>query len=518
MRHLGLLPSGRQLDLAHRALTALAGLMLGLVTPFWIVPRLVEMSPRPFPVDPPPPAEETAGPRMRLTIPGALGTIARGPGVEAPEVSAGVSETALAIPEMRIFGREHSDGIFFNHASHIFRHFGEGPGAVGCASCHTAGEKGEPVASPTFERACASCHSGEMEKVRREAAGLLVFSLPAIDLKAVSDLRLQIGAWPDLGPAAAGRITGMMDLLLAIEPGYAEDRARLEGLDLTNLSSAKPEQMVALERAVWAIKRMYRDLLAGGAECFLARLEQVIGEPVSEPSRRVLVQRYPGAELRAMIDRHLPGLRAEVEASFGKDPWKGGELPPDLPALAVRSMAVTEVKSPGLAYGWYRTGATLAYRAIVHADPVQRALIDLSGSLPTENGQKVYSELMEGTFCTRCHQLEVAGGRFKRLRWQPHRTQSPGPLAHFSHRSHTGGEGAPGCAACHSVDLGKSADDLARKAERPSSDFLAVHRTECIACHRSLVMADDCKSCHTSYGPPVLNTVQVQRFAAERSE
>ncbi len=163
--------------------------------------------------------------------------------------------------------------INFDHKSHFAKHFPDtvatalaqkaadpaGSAPQICADCHQPGPDRRYMETKAYETMCQSCHEGDVLGTNRASGpkGIDFLAVPGLDLITLEERGIDIGAWPEHSEAG---ITPFLKLMLKREAGGDDLTAGLEGLDLLDLRGASDEQLQAVARFAWAVKRLFARL------------------------------------------------------------------------------------------------------------------------------------------------------------------------------------------------------------------------------------------------------------------
>ncbi len=232
-----------------------------------------------------------------------------------------------AHPEFANYPFKKRTRIAFDHAAHFGKHFPETRSkkpertkALGtCAGCHTATKEKRHLGVKPFAQTCASCHLGQI--VGREKAtgpkGIPLLSVPGLDLKTLRERRADVGAWPEL---SEGQITPLMKLLL----GGTDERhallAIVSKLDLLDLRKASDEEIAAVVKIAWEIKRLIHALTTSKASKMMKRIGASAGTKLHQDLMSKLIATMPRDVLLSAQREWLPGLAAELKKR-GEPGW-----------------------------------------------------------------------------------------------------------------------------------------------------------------------------------------------------
>ena len=265
-------------------------------------------------------------------------------------------------PEFTAYPYQRRTRIFFDHTSHLEKHFtGEKKDLApkSCQDCHTAEASGRLMLVQSFQQTCAACHVGQIIGEGMTNKGLAFFSIPELDVETLEGKGHRIGEWPQ----ADGKLTPFMELLLGSDATLRGAVEKLRGVQLGDLSKAGADKLEAAEKLAWGVKALLFDLTTGGHDMLFKRL----GIDVAAGRSRVpaeLSGRMSRATLLAAQQEWMPHLLSELP-----DYRKGIKpSPPKRPAPAATPAAAPKSAPPA------RKGAN---PAAVPAKPANDDIIDL---------------------------------------------------------------------------------------------------------------------------------------------
>lgn len=380
------------------------------------------------------------------------------------------------------FPYEHTQGIRFDHVSHLNRHFTDARVAAnvpkgGCIGCHQVTSAGRAIRPAGFETACAGCHADS-----------------------ISGRDLVLLRWPELEesrilPYEIEKACGVAGEALEFLREQVE-KARRGGQP----SPPKPAEAFSSVSVDQPTGVMVHLLDVPGDD------PQAYGEPV-----QVLV--------REMIEKGTAPLLALARKSVGTLPaerlFQG--LAPEVARAAACAWAanqeyVAPVKSEGS--GWRADGLELRYARPRHADPVMRAWVEWAAAAspsPDAGGparlDAMRRELLSQTdgagMCGKCH-LGVGPARREDVRWT-YTLEIDRPNTRFNHRPHIDLLGPQKtCTICHALAVPLAASGPAGAAPIPTSAFKPIKREACTACHEQGKVRADCQLCHVYHNDHAL--------------
>lgn len=431
-------------------------------------------------------------------------------------------------PEFVHYPHERRTPIYFDHASHYGQHFVDSLLTAGktrshsCGECHVQDTAGRYMLVRRFETSCASCH--EHQITDDTMPGLPVVAIPAIDLDSLRAKSMDIGEWPATYPMhveASASMLPVADLLLSGADGYAELRASLVGLDLSDLRDATPEQLSSVASLAWRFKEMLYDITRLGQPDIKRRLRAALLDDDSQQQYAVLADLLPVELLARMQERWLPHLAEEIESRReGTDLAKYEEAKPVDVAQAILS---ERRRTSRITSGWYLDGPTLSlrYRPVGHADPLLKTLLEISvGSLShseeTAGRQplRALHDQLSSPFatgrCTKCHSIDNAPQAAPLINWFPYEPPLEShAFTRFSHAPHMTLLKDSGCSHCHEITSAAASHESLLQpiyfdpSGRPATDatqfdsgFSPLEKARCADCHDAKSTRDRCLTCH----------------------
>ena len=394
--------------------------------------------------------------------------------------------------------------IAFDHTSHIGKHFlgeFEKDAPTTCTACHLPDDAGQTMRTGNFETTCASCHAEQIEGMGRAGVkGIAVLRLPGLDLDTLSEHGISVGEWPADENIEEG-LTPFMALLLGGEAAVADDLALLAGFDdFTDLSEATDEEIAAVGRMSWAVKKLFDDLLARGQREILDRLQATMGRGTRKLAK--LVGQLPVEVIRAAQQAWLPHLKTEL-SDYGDGKAVG--RPEDRESEAEIRMDREREKQVMIG-GWYRQDSdfVLLYRPAGHADPFLRAWLDFTARATkhVRAAEAIFTNLSDSKApgqCLKCHSVDAQGGQQRRIHWAAAR-----PVAHertatrFAHAVHFSLLDDKGCLTCHTLNSEAEVMEAFDHADPLTfaGNFQAMQKTVCTTCHTPDRAGDSCLTCH----------------------
>ncbi|GAB4547972.1 MAG: hypothetical protein Tsb0013_08190 [Phycisphaerales bacterium] len=206
--------------------------------------------------------------------------------------------------------------IRFNHATHINTHFNAPEHAdtpYACMTCHEPDPVGSAMLVRGYEASCMDCHEGQiMGEGRASLQGVAFFTLPPIDVRSLEDEGRWIGAWPADSAIYAGGVTPFMRLLLAGDEAVSRALARTGEKALRDLYEADEATLDDAETIAWGVKRLVRDILAGGQGEVRARIERALRRPMTSDEAASILAGLPINAMVGARDEWFPELHHEL--------------------------------------------------------------------------------------------------------------------------------------------------------------------------------------------------------------
>ena len=396
--------------------------------------------------------------------------------------------------------------IAFDHSSHIGKHFlgefkKEAPTA--CTACHQPNDAGQSMRTGNFETTCAGCHAKQIEGMGRAGVkGITVLRLPGVDLAALHEHGISVGEWPADDNVEEG-FTPFMELLLGSDPALTEDLALLARFDdFTDLSDATDEEVAAVGRMIWAVKKLLYGLIVNGQREMLDRLQATMTLSTRELAK--FVGQLPVEVVRAAQQEWLPRLLTEVLAYQAGKTVSPGESRESEEGLHMDQEREKQVMTGG----WYRQDAdfVLLYRPTGHPDPFLCAWLEFtvraSGPKPARATAAIFTRLSNPKapgMCMKCHSVDAQAGQRKRIQWTAAR---PSPherkVTRFAHAVHFSLLDDKGCLSCHALNQEAGVMEAYKQTDPLTftSNFRAMRKTACTTCHTSERAGDTCLTCH----------------------
>jgi hypothetical protein len=216
-------------------------------------------------------------------------------------------------PEFTNYPQQRRARIAFDHAAHFGRHFPEKGQSFDCALCHLPDGSQNVMQLAPFEQSCAQCHNDQI--LDSVADGMVLLSLPMLDMKAIEQAGFSVGNWP---LSATGDFDGVipapMRVLLLADPTAKEilsaRGSKFEFIDLDPENRQDVKQAVEL---TWAIKRLLGDLSAKGPLELKRRMELVLNTELPESELDQMITTLDPSVFLTTANAWLPSLQSELK-------------------------------------------------------------------------------------------------------------------------------------------------------------------------------------------------------------
>ena len=270
-----------------------------------------------------------------------------------------------------------------------------------------------------------------------------------------------------------------------------------------------------------AMQELLADNPLAGRPLKLEAATSVKGQQVVELTPPSVKKKFmPGPDSELLVDNPLqsgggssvemPSTAAAAEKRPSVEPkaigkttgtTSGIKLPDE---ISIASAAAKVSFQPG----WYRSDVqfVIGYRPAEHADPLVRAWSDFVAAnanadtaLATRSLFDALTSATSAGNCRSCHTVDRLGNNAFAFRWDATtRDASAREFTKFSHRPHLTLPQLQDCQHCHQLDVTKSLvgafegfDGLAGV-----SNFVAVTKADCAACHQAGSSDNGCMQCH----------------------
>lgn len=216
-------------------------------------------------------------------------------------------------PEFTNYPQQRRSRIAFDHAAHFGRHFPEKGQSFDCALCHLSDGFQNVMNLAPYAQSCAKCHNDQI--LDSVSDGIVLFSLPMLDMKAIEQQGLSAGSWPLSATGDFdGTIPALMRVLLLADPVAREilsaRGSKFEFIDLDPENQQDVKHAVAL---TWAIKRLLGDLSATGPIELKRRFELVLKAELPESDLDQMITTLDHSVFHTMASAWLPSLQQELK-------------------------------------------------------------------------------------------------------------------------------------------------------------------------------------------------------------
>ncbi|MDP7349334.1 MAG: hypothetical protein QF735_13910, partial [Phycisphaeraceae bacterium] len=167
--------------------------------------------------------------------------------------------------------------LVFSHRTHIGKHFDEdttGTAPDVCTACHAPSDDGRDMRVNGFDHDCGSCHQKQIRgPAQVDELGVAFLVLPSLDTDTLRNAGVVIGGWPADSAYTETAITPFMHWMLSHDPTVRHDLSVLRDVNPLDLTGASQEQLSAVGRVAWAVKRLFLAIESGGHTALRARVE-----------------------------------------------------------------------------------------------------------------------------------------------------------------------------------------------------------------------------------------------------
>ncbi|QDV44182.1 Doubled CXXCH motif [Stieleria neptunia] len=422
--------------------------------------------------------------------------------------------------------------LSFNHATHQQTHFPSwksGAEKFDCSICHPAGPTGELVRVASYETGCQACHDDAMNV--QAGKGIDLIALPSLPPSVLTD----VSDWPEGATGFAdGVISPLAELMLRGDPTVSGIVRVVPGADVSRLSIEDPQANQTLARLANGYQTLIDDVARRGQAAIQERLlQQGISPGPFRPVLRSLPPQLiesagknwftrtnrigpqnatiarPQAKIRLVLADEDDLLEDDLLGSsllgdpgdddlLVEDPLLEDPLQQDpLADSAERSSTGVSAVSPSELVrvgGWYRDDQRMAvsYRGNGHADPVMAGMIETFAQLGEHDPlkQRFFAASVVAA-CVSCHPAATAIPATWRAERQVGRRSE---FTKFSHRPHLSVSALGDCSHCHQVRDRRTMPD--HEFVFAGSEFKALGRESCAACHHTNAAGEACTQCH----------------------
>jgi hypothetical protein len=456
-------------------------------------------------------------------------------------------------PEFSDYPYTRRTRLNFNHVSHFQKHFADARLPVtapsSCSQCHEPSINGEKMLVRGFEQACASCHATQIQGTDRAGdKGLVFLRLPDIEVSALEEAGHGVGEWPAF---TEGDLTPFMRWLLEGDEGMRAALTALDGVKLSDLRRATPEQKAAAARVLWGVKGLLADLATEGQQVITSRLGAA---PIPRAAKSGRAGQFSADVALAAQQKWLPNLLVEVAAyrrgdkvmrarsaspgqsssapqvTAGTTAVDADDLLVDLPGennvaagparpppAPPPELKLAEPDARVAAGGWYRQDDTYAlhYRPGDHEDAFLASWIDGTAREAAPTAQRIFTQLTAENapgVCMKCHSVDQTPAGLV-VNWRTSRPQPDvHPFTRFKHDAHFSLMGDQGCMTCHTFNV--AADHAGsfganRDPAKFQSNFAPMAKASCTSCHTPAKSGESCLQCH-NYHTGEMKTLRAQ--------
>lgn len=405
--------------------------------------------------------------------------------------------------------------ILFDHTTHFAQHIPEsGLKNISCQTCHETDSRGSLMVSTGFEKACATCHGNQIAGVDQTEKGVVFFRLPSLDVASLKAKNSNIGEWPT---DTDGELTGFQRAFLTSNPELTTAFQQVAELDLSDLSEASREELLAVNQIVWGLKQLLFQLGNDQGGELSQRLIRIAGTKLDGVRLANLKSGFNVEVFRSAGRAWFPNLRRELEQ------FKQGVIPPTkLFTVSDSSDEGDEARQDS--GGWYRATVdfTVRYRPAGHGDKFLYSWLNLaSEKYAVDFAKKLFSQMgaRSGTpgMCLSCHSVDALPTGAVRINWHGLRSDNvEKSFTKFQHKAHFALLNDQGCYRCHELNK-EAAYDVAYEGFDPAkfaSNFAPIKKATCVECHSEDNVGQDCQSCH-NYHVGAFHSMQEQMDTIE---
>ncbi len=218
-----------------------------------------------------------------------------------------------------------------------------------------------------------------------------------------------------------------------------------------------------------------------------------------------------------------PPAGAPVAAPARAEPAVGRPRAAAAPVLSIKSDVDPE--SWAEYGGWYRQDYAIFYRPTGHKDKLIYSWLYLTGPQAPKGSKSpaaavfnvLTSKDAQGS-CTKCHSIDDLKGKGRMVNFTPPSGESKqGRFTNFIHEPHLSIVDNRGCLTCHDLEKGRAYLKSFEQGNPHAfvSNFGAVKKDVCQACHTSTMARQDCLTCHKYHVDGVTTPVMDTRNPME---
>jgi hypothetical protein len=455
-------------------------------------------------------------------------------------------------PEFRGYPYHQRTAIYFDHVSHIGRHFKDfrpsmphGHAPQACTDCHVAEPSGRMMIVKGFDQICASCHLPQI--MDTTLGGVAFLNLPGLDIATLREHEQRsgwvdtmaaanaipvpapilpvlatlfrderivmqppflVGEWP---AAAAGDPSPFMQLLVSSDRNGAAAVEALRGVNLSDLRMASLGQIRAAELLLWRVKELFYDTIQEGDAALTRRLERLAEQSLTAEQKSLLMADLPPTVVWEAQKRWLPSLLTEVPNYRARQPLTrvASALPKQPSALrggkeggAVSDgRGASHIEQPE-AVRWriHDSDCSIQYHPRRHTDLFLRSWLDTSGDQtgPARLAFAAVFDILSSPIspgrCAKCHGVETLSNHRLRVHWlSAHPAANKHPFTTFSHQPHFSLLGGRQCELCHKLNV-----DGDYRASFRNEDFSQNIDPSRFVSNFVSMKKDHCTACHVA--------------------
>ncbi|MBC8050534.1 MAG: hypothetical protein H7X92_10380 [Chitinophagales bacterium] len=221
-------------------------------------------------------------------------------------------------PTFENYPFERRTRIIYDHASHFGKHFPEIAQKdktkripETCSTCHNSNEDKRVMGVASFDQTCATCHLDQIMGKERVSGpkGIAFLSLPGLDIETLKSKNAAIGEWPDTSEA---EVTPFMKVLLSQDEAGRALVRKIEKLNLQDLTDASDEDITAVTKFVWRVKKLFHSLVVAKSSTVVAKLDLGGGVKVGKDLIVNLTASIPRDSIVGAQREWLPNLGKEM--------------------------------------------------------------------------------------------------------------------------------------------------------------------------------------------------------------
>lgn len=214
------------------------------------------------------------------------------------------------------------------------------------------------------------------------------------------------------------------------------------------------------------------------------------------------------------------GWAPDAAPADGADTAAAGGAPQGRPAPLIIIKSDVDPESWAEYGGWYEQDHAIFYRPTGHKDKFIYSWLFLTGPQAPKGSKTpaaaVFDSLIDKDAqgsCTKCHSVDDIKGKGRLVNFSPPNAETKqGRFTNFIHEPHFGILENRGCLTCHNLEKGRPYLKSYEQgdARNFASNFGAVKKELCQACHTSNMASQDCLLCHKYHVngviTPIMNT------------